>query len=242
MRWIPLMATAALVAGCWAQQAQSFRAPDFENQRLRTIAILPIVNQAQAQAPMAFEPAMVSTARLLQVEKKYAVVPPAQTARILRSGAGAAMFSQLMNALAKEDPVPEEVYVRLARELEADALFSETVVAFHQVPEQGATVGNQGGIYYQNFDVSVVEVRAELWSAKSRSVVWKDHHLERFYHDRKTGNVSNLKVVEAATRQLLANFPVNTWAPVEPPAPTPVPSPVLSYKPFPTPADPLEQR
>lgn len=242
MRWIPLLAGVVLVAGCWARESQSFRSPEFESQRIRTIAVLPIVNQAQAQAPMAFEPAMVSTARLLQVEKKYAVVPPAQTARVLRSGAGAAMLSQLMNSLSKQQPVAEEVFVRLARELEADALFSETVVSFHQVPEQGATVGNQGGVYYQNFDVSVVEVSAELWSAKSRSVVWRDEHLERFYHDRKLGHTSNLKVVESATRQLLANFPVNTWAPVEPPKPTPVPSPVLSYKPFPMPADPLEQR
>jgi hypothetical protein len=70
-------------------------------------------------------------------------------------------------------------------------------------------------------------------------VVWRDEHTERYYHEPGAeGRGQPIRIAEIAARELLSRLPENTWRPVPMATPTPVPSPVLSFKPFPTPADP----
>ncbi|MFP5501960.1 MAG: hypothetical protein ACLGIN_05685 [Candidatus Sericytochromatia bacterium] len=80
-RWLLFLVGAALTAGCYATQAESYRSPEFTSLGLKTIAILPVVNQTQAVlAPDYLVSAM---GRVLASEKKYAVVPQAEVAKAL---------------------------------------------------------------------------------------------------------------------------------------------------------------
>lgn len=230
----------ALLAGCAASGSQRYRDPDYEGLGIRTVAVLPVWNQTQVQ--MAFEPVRDALAQQLATDKHYAVVSPAEVGRVLGTGAGAYAYSQLVNHLSKEEPVPGELYARLARALDADALLSAQLLAYHQVPEQGPTTNMQGGIYYQNVDVTVVELSAELWSRRTGAPVWRDRFLDRQYAGSRTGRPAIQAVVGSAVRGLLESLPANQWAPVQAPSPTPVPRPVTSLAPLPWPADPQRNR
>lgn len=221
-RWVLLMIGAALTAGCYATQAESYRSPDFTRLGLKTIAILPVVNQTQAVlAPDYLVSAM---GRVLTTEKKYAVVPQEEVAEAL-SGPAARAYTQMVTRLSTGQPVPEAALGQMARVLEADGLLLSTVTGFHQVPEQGPATNAQGMIYYSTYDVTVVEVKGELYSRQADTIIWRDAHLERQYMDPRQGKRPISHVVEVAIRGLLTNFPENTWAPVARPTPTTTPAP-----------------
>lgn len=232
----------SLLAGCWTvRQGTAEVASDFPQQGVRTIAILPILNMSETQ--MAPWSAYAGLSFSLGREKKFDVLPMSKVVATLRQGGGAAAWSQAMNRVNMGEAITDQQLDWMAKALEADALFLETVVNFHQTMEQGTGVSAQGGTYAQNFPVSVVNVRGMLWGARSHRVLWRDEAQTRYYSDPdREGRADIQKVVAMATRDLLDNFPENTWAPVQPPAPTPVPAPVTSYAPFPTPADPTDNR
>jgi hypothetical protein len=241
-RLMAALAAVSLLASCWTvRQGTAEVAADFPQQGVRTIAILPILNMTETQ--MAPWSAYAGLNFALTREKKFDVLPMTKVVATLRQGGGAAVWSQAMNRVNMGQPISDAQLDAMARALEADALFLETVVRFHQTEEQGTGVSPQGGTYAQQFPVSVVEVRGMLWGARAHRVLWRDEAMTRYYTDPAREGRANIQtVVTMATRELLENFPENTWAPVEPPTPTPIPNPVTSYAPFPTPADPLEHR
>jgi hypothetical protein len=241
-RLVALVAVTALVSGCWnVRRGTAEVANDFDAQGVRVIAVLPVLNQTETQ--MAPWSAYAGLSRALTREKKFELVPQSKVITTLNRGGGGAVWAQAMNRVNMGQEISDAQLGAIAAALEADALFLETVLAFHQTEEQGVGVSASGGTYAKQFPVSVVRVRGMLWGAGAKRVLWRDEAQTRYYSDTIKEHTANIQtVVTMATRELLANFPENTWAPVEPPSPTPVPAPVTSYAPFPTPADPLERR
>lgn len=230
-------ACAAGTAGCWRTIGESYLDPDFPNQGITTIAVLPVLNKTEQ--PIATPSVLASLVRQLSREKKFNVLPVSKTMARLRSGGGGAAYVQLMNQVSLGQEPSEELYDRMARGLEADALFQETIVAFHFLKEDVVGATSSGDARYQQVSSTVVEVKGMLWGVRAHGVVWKDHAEQHYYHDPTTeGEGSAGPVVDLATHDLLAHFPENSWSPRNPPAPTPIPSPVTSYVPFKTPSDP----
>lgn len=251
---LAMVAASALLAGCWTVRSGSAEvAADFPQQDIRTIAILPVLNMSEAQ--MAPWSTYGATALALGREKKFEVLPMSKVMATLRQGGGAAAWTQAMNRVNMGREISDDQLAAMARALEADALFLQTVVSFHQTTEEGVGVSAQGGTYAQEFPVSVVSARAMLWGARARRVLWRDEAQTRYYPSPDREGMGDIQaVVTMATRELLEDFPENTWAPYQAPAPSPrptppgrwvpfpQPTPVASYAPFPVPADPQEQR
>lgn len=248
------VAAAALLSGCWTVRSGSAEvASDFPNQGIATIAILPVLNMSEAQ--MAPWSVYGATTLALSREKKFEVLPMTKVMNALRQGGGGSAWTQAMNQVNMGRPFPDSAMAVMARQLEVDALFLQTVVSFHQTTEEGVGVSQSGGTYGQEFPVSVVTVRGQLWGARAGRTLWRDEATTRYYPNPDREGVGNIQtVVTMATRELLEDFPENTWAPVEPPRPSPAatppgrwvpfpqPTPMASYAPFPVPADPQEQR
>ena len=228
----------AATPGCWREMGSSYLDSGYASQRVVTIAVLPIVNKTEQ--PMAAPAVLEALARQLSREKKYTVLPTAKVMARLRVGGAGAAYMQMMNKLSAGEEAPGELYSQMARELEADALFEETVMSYHHLREDMIGPTSSGASAYQQVPVTVVEVKGSLWGAKASAVLWRDSAMQRYYHDVQTeGEGSATPVVEQATRQLLANFPENRWDPQSLPAPTAVPAPVTTYTPiFNTPSDP----
>ncbi|MDB5100518.1 MAG: hypothetical protein JWM80_4939 [Cyanobacteria bacterium RYN_339] len=233
-RAVMILALAAL-AGCWREIGTRYVDPDYPNQHVIKLAVLPVINLTEQ--PLTTTLVMQHLVTQLTREKKYDVQPMATTMARLRAGGGAAAYSQLMTRVGVGEDGPAQLYNQIARDLEVDGLFEEKITAFHHFREDGIGASSNGSASYQQFPVTVVEVKALLWGVHSGNVLWRDEAMQRYYHEPAAAQ-SYAVPVEQATRQLLDRFPTNAWAPSIPATPTPVPAPVTSYYPFPTPADP----
>lgn len=210
---------ALTVAGCFASRSDGVLTSDYPRQGVRTVAVLPVVNQTDelaAEAPM-----RDALARAIE-KKRYAVVPQAEVFARLGRGSGLAAFRRLSDRLAMGEPVPDEVYRSLAGALEADALLSSRLLAFHRFDQQGTGMTSQGGFGPQTFRTSVVEVEASLFGARAGTTVWRDRHIEQEFQPPRMGRAQFVELLDRASARLLASLPENTWAPVTPsPGPTP---------------------
>jgi hypothetical protein len=228
----------AATAGCWHEMGESYLDSHYVNEGIVNIAVLPIVNKTEQ--PMAAPAVLEALVRQLGREKKYNVLPTAKVMARLRVGAGGAAYAQLMNKISAGEEVPIELYSQMGRELDADAVFEETVVSYHHLREDVIGPTSSGVAAYQQVPVTIVEVKGSLWGTHAGVVLWRDHASQRYYHDvASEGEGSATPVVEQATHLLLANFPENRWQPQTIPTSRPVPAPVTTYSPiFNTPSDP----
>lgn len=234
---VPALALALAASGCWKSMEASYLDPDFPNLRVVTIAVLPVLNMTEQ--PVATQDVLASLHRQLQYEKKYVVLPTAKTMQRLRSGGGGAAFAQMMNQVSMGHEPDPALYGQMARALDADALFQETVVSFSFNKQDVYGASSSGAVQYQQVPITDVAVKGKLWSAHSGQVIWQDHAEQHYFHDVATeGDGSAGPVVDLATHDLLARFPDNGWSPHTPATPTPVPSPVFSHVPFKIPSDP----
>lgn len=237
-----LLALAVVVtAGCWTRtQGQGYVLPAFEEQGLVRVAVLPVLNQTEwTLAPDAVAAALTN---VLGREKKYDVAPRSMVMGALGRGGGGSAWTRMIEGLNDGKEPGDAPLGRIAKDLEADGLVQATVVAFHQTIEEKPATSPQGQVYYRHYPVTVIRMKAFLWGSRAGSVVWRDEHEERYYHEPGAeGRGQPARIAEIAARELLSRLPTNTWRPSVVPTPTPVPSPVLSFRPFPTPADPQER-
>lgn len=234
--------TAALalfvLGGCWSRtQGAGYVMPGYDEQGVVRVAVLPVVNQSEwAVAPDAVQTALTN---VMSREKKYDVAPRSLVTGALGRGGGGSTWTRMIEAMNQGEDPADQPLGRIAKDLEADALLVGTVVAFHQTVEEKPAASPQGQVYYRHYPVTVIRLKAFLWGSRAGAVVWRDEHTERYYHEPNAeGRGQPARIAELAARELLSRLPENTWRPVAVPTPTPVPSPVLSFRPFPTPADP----
>lgn len=235
---VTALAGLVLLGGCWTRhQGNGYVMPGFDEQGVVRVAVLPVVNQSEwVVAPDAVQHALTT---VMTREKKYDVAPRSLVTIALGRGGGGSTWARMIEAMNMGEPPADQPLGRIARDLEADALLAATVVAFHQTVEEKPAASPQGQVYYRHYPVTVIRLKAFLWGARAGGVVWRDEHTERYYHEPGAeGRGQPARIAELAARELLARLPENTWRPVAVPTPTPVPSPVLSFRPFPTPADP----
>lgn len=205
------------LAGCYGT-ARAYEPEAFASQRVRTIAVLPILNDTSVNMPLDGLQATINAQ--LALDKRYAVVPTAIVAARLSQGPGALAFRALTDALNLGEAVPAAVYGELARVLEADAVLLERVQALHQLQEQGLGASMAGGAYASNTPVAIAQLSGEVWARGVQRVVWRQDVLERGYpSSQRSGESPMTGIVAAATRSLLSSLPENTWAPVSAPAP-----------------------
>lgn len=235
---LALGVAAAAASGCWARhQGASYVMPGYDEQNLVRVAVLPVVNQSEWA--VASDAVQTALAAVLTREKKYDVAPRSLVTGALGRGGGGATWVRMIEALNQGGEPSDQPLGRIAKDLEADGLLAATVVAFHQTVEEKPATSPQGQIYYRHYPVTVIQLKAFLWGARAGAVVWRDEHTERYYHEPGAeGRGQPARIAEIAARELLSRLPENAWRPVAPAAPTPVPSPVLSFHPFPAPADP----
>ncbi len=233
---LAIAATAA--SGCWSRhRGASYVMPGYDEQGLVRVAVLPVINQSEwAVAADAVQTALTN---VLSREKKYDVAPRSLVTGALGRGGGGSTWTRLIEAMNQGEEPGDQPLGRIAKDLEADGLVATTVVAFHQTVEEKPATSPQGQIYYRHYPVTVIRLKAFLWGARAGAVVWRDEHTERYYHEPGAeGRGQPARIAEIAARELLARLPENRWRPVAPTSPSPVPSPVLSFRPFPMPADP----
>lgn len=226
------------VPGCWSRhRGDAYVMPGYDEQGLVRVAVLPVVNQSEwAVAPDAVQTAL---AAVLTREKKYDVAPRSLVTGALGRGGGGSAWTRMIEAMNQGEDPADQSLGRIAKDLEADGLLVPTIVSFHQTVEEKPATSATGQIYYRHYPVTVIRLKAFMWGTRAGSVVWRDEHTERYYHEPGAeGRGQPARIAEIAARELLARLPENTWRPVAPAAPTPVPSPVLSFHPFPMPADP----
>ena len=226
-------------AGCWSRhRGVSYVMPGYDEQGLVRVAVLPVVNQSEW--PVAPDQVQGALTAVLTKEKKYDVAPRSLVTGAIGRGGGGSTWAGMIEAMNMGGDPQDQPLGRIARDLEADGLLSVTVVSFHQTVEEKPAASPQGQVYYRHFPVTVIRLKAFMWGARAGAVVWRDEHTERYYHEPGAeGRGQPARIAEIAARELLARLPENTWHPVAVPTPTPVPSPVLSFHPFPAPADPL---
>lgn len=207
------LAMAALAVGCASSREAAYLAPDYEARGVRTIAVLPVLNQAEWSNPAAHQPMVASLVSHLRDQKRYDVVAPEEVGRVLRGPAQDA-YQRYMGAINRAEPAPAESIASLGKALRADALFQETIVSFHQFQEQSTGATMQGGTAFQTIPVSVVQLRGVLYGAGDGRELWRDEHLERVLHDPGRNWRADISpVIEKANVGLLGTLPVNTWAP-----------------------------
>lgn len=214
MRRLAPIALLLLLGGCFAAPGPR----DVAAARVRTIAILPVLNMTEARVNAAF--VTDALARGLTA-KKYGVVPTAEVARELNQGDGAAAYGELVDRLDTDRPVPDELFGRLAQDLRADALFQETIVNLHEVQQERPVVSPQGVSYFATVPVSVAQVRGQLYATSAHAVIWRGSYTDQRMIGADESRMSSAALSAIATDGLLNSFPVNTWAPVVPsPPPT----------------------
>ena len=238
------LATALLLAaaaGCWSRdRGASYVLPGYEEQGLVRVAVLPVLNQSEWA--VAADAVMGALNNVLAREKRYDVAPRSLVAGAIGRGGGGAVWARMIEGLNNGEQAQDQPLGRIAKDLEADGLLSATVVSFHQTVEEKPATNPQGQVYYRHYPVTVIRLKAFMWGSRAGGVVWRDEHTERYYHEPNAeGRGQPTRIAEIAARELLARLPENTWRPVTIATPTPVPSPVLSFKPFPMPADPQER-
>ena len=177
-RTVMLLALVATLAGCWREIGTRYLDPDYPNQHVIKLAVLPLINLTEQ--PLATTSVMQQLVTQLTREKHYDVQPMATTMSRLRAGGGGAAYSQLMQRVGVGEAAPAQLYAQVARGLEVDALFEEKITAFHHFREDGIAPDSSGSASYQQFPVTVVEVKALLWGANGGAVLWRDEAMQRY--------------------------------------------------------------
>ncbi|HEY9721414.1 MAG TPA: hypothetical protein V6D47_05345 [Oscillatoriaceae cyanobacterium] len=200
-----------LLGGCWASAGPH----DVAAARVRTIAILPVLNMTEAQVSSTFVSDALAHAL---TAKKYGVVSTAEVARELNMGDGAAAYGELVDRLDTDREVPDALFDRLAQDLQADSLFQETIVNLHEIQEERPVVSPQGISYFATVPVSVVQVRGQLYGTNAHAMIWHARYTDQRMIGASESRMSSAALAAIASDGLLNTFPVNTWAPVLPSA------------------------